>query len=319
MMRMDTGIMALNGVMKPMLNQLINFCIHTKQQSISMKEMDHLKTRLGALTVDYYALESVVYMTAALADIYDGQDVDLEMAIVRLFALESLAKFAVEPLQTIGPKTAVGQEPYQKLLRDSLQMMANGETLDSIKVFVGMTGVGHAGGFLSENVKKQRNPFDHPAFIFSKIFKTVSIKNPKLKMKLEHYWHPSLQVSAYVLEQSVLRLFAATDILLARHGPEIGQHTTDTSKIADMAMLCYAMIAVGARASRSYCIGLRNANHEVDIANAFCFEASERCLKIATFIDSGEFSSADHMYRGIGTKLFDSKGYFLEHPTERNF
>ncbi len=88
---------------------------------------------------------------------------------------------------------------------------------------------------------------------------------------------------------------------------------------ADMITLCYAMFASVSRASRSYCIGLRNAEQEVHLANALCHQLCEKVLKLATDLDNGEFASTWHIYRKLGEELMGSKKYHLEHPTTRNF
>lgn len=87
-MRMNIGIHAVCGVMKPMINKLSDFFINTRIQNTLYKDLDILKDVLGRLTAKCYALESMVYLTAGLKDIYEDQDIDLECGIIKMFAVE---------------------------------------------------------------------------------------------------------------------------------------------------------------------------------------------------------------------------------------
>jgi acyl-CoA dehydrogenase family member 9 len=89
--------------------------------------------------------------------------------------------------------------------------------------------------------------------------------------------------------------------------------------IAEAATLCFAMFASTARASRSYCIGLRNADQEIHLAQCFCCIAGKRVKEIAVAIDNGEYGTSEHTFKTIGQQLIESKDYHLEHPTARNF
>lgn len=65
------------------------------------------------------------------------------------------------------------------------------------------------------------------------------------------------------MEKRVLQFQMAVETLLARHGKEVGNKQMDLRRVADVAIDLFAMSAVVSRSSRSYCIGLRNAQHEV--------------------------------------------------------
>lgn len=319
MARLNIGAQALSGVMKPMIKRLADYSINTKENGVHLKDVDTVKERLGSMASSCYALESMIYMTAGLSDIYDKQDIELESAIVHAFAIQAATDFFVRPLHAIGPKAVIRGAGYDRLIRDAAQLAAAGEQLDGILQFISLVGLNFTGLKLNEIVKKNRNPLNHPAFVFSRIFKQTSIDHPRKKLNLEEYLHPSLRGPADGLEFSILRLNAAADILLARHGSLIGEHPVEVTKLAEAAVLCYAMFCSAARASRSYCIGLRNADQEMSLVNYFCFEAAAKVKSIAQEIDSGEYGTSEHTYKKLGQKLIETKEYHLEHPTARNF
>lgn len=317
--RLDKGVQALESVMKPIVKKLTQHCIETKIQGVHMKDVDTIKEQLGSLATSCYVLESMVYMTAGLIDIYEKQDVVLESAMVYAFAVDAMTEFMVRPLHAVGPLAAIKDGGFENYIREAAQLAASGEQLDSVRQFIALTGLSHAGVILNETIRKTRNPLDHPAFVFSRIFKQTSIQKPKKKYDLEGYLHPSMEAAANFLELSILRMNAAADIILARHGMTVVSHTVEVAKLAEAAMLCYAMFATAARASRSYCIGLRNADQEMNVAMVYCYITSERVKKIAIDLDQGEYGTTEHTYKLIGTKLIENKDYHLEHPTTRNF
>lgn len=318
-LRLDKGFQALGGVMKPLIKNLTDNAINTKVQGIHMKDVDTIKEQIGSLACSYYALESMIYMTAGLMDIYEKQDVEIEAAMVQAFAIQAMTDFVVRPLHAVGPQAVVKDGGFERFIRDATQLAASGEYLDTVQQFISLSGFQHAGPVLNEQVMKERNPLNHPAFVFSRVFKQTSIEHPKKKFNLDEYLHPSLVTAANFLESSILRLNAAAEILLARHGQLVVQHTVENAKLAEAATLCFAMFAVTARASRSYCIGLRNADQEVHLANVFCFDKADKVKRIAKEIDNGEYATSEHTFKIIGEKLIETKEYHLEHPTTRNF
>lgn len=317
--RLDKGVQTLESVMKPIVQKLTQHCIDTKIQGVHMKDVDTIKEQLGSLVTSCYVLESMVYMTAGLIDIYEKQDVEIESAMVYAFAVEAMTEFMVRPLHAVGPMAVVKDGGFENYIREAAQLAASGEQLDSVRQFIALSGLNYAGHILTDVVKKTRNPLDHPAFVFSRIFKQTSIESPKKKYNLEGFLHPTLEPAANFLEFSILRMNAAAEIILARHGMTVVQHTVEVAKLAEAAMLCYAMFATIARASRSYCIGLRNADQETHLAICYSYITSERIKKIAVELDQGEYGTTEHTYKLVGAKLIENKGYHLEHPTTRNF
>lgn len=87
-------------------------------------------------------------------------------------------------------------------------------------------------------------------------------------------------------------LFAHTvETVLIKYGGQIHHEHAVTQRIAKIAIHLYAMTAVLSRASRSYCIGLRNTDSEV--SNMLCFLRSYLKLnsKILIFFKQSQFSS----------------------------
>lgn len=73
------------------------------------------------------------------------------------------------------------------------------------------------------------------------------------------------------------------------------------------------------RASRSYCIGLQNADYEVLLANAYCLDARERVKQKVLEISRGPYATNDINYQKLAKRAFKFNGYFAEHALTKNF
>lgn len=131
-----------------------------------------------------------------------------------------------------------------------------------------LTGLQHAGKELRDLVKKLRNPFQYPTLMFSTAWRRYKNTrgDPPMTLGLSHYLHPSLEDAAKRLERTVHRLAYGTEALLQKHGAKVTEpkNQLELKRIADVMIDVYAMTAVLGRASRSYCIGLREAQTEVN-------------------------------------------------------
>lgn len=107
--------------------------------------MELLKEKLSKATCGAYALESMIYLTAGIHDDYESADIDVETAIIRVFAQRQLFETATIALDFMGPKTLLTGQPTELYLRDALQLYTHGEPIDSLYLVVALSGLQHAG------------------------------------------------------------------------------------------------------------------------------------------------------------------------------
>lgn len=88
-------------------------------------------------------------------------------------------------------------------------------------------------------------------------------KNPKLTHFIAEHAHPSLSDSCTLLEHSMFRINGALTKLCEFSGTHLKDETASLWNVAQLVEMNFSMIAVIARANRSYCIGLRNSDLEV--------------------------------------------------------
>ncbi|XP_055594611.1 complex I assembly factor ACAD9, mitochondrial [Uranotaenia lowii] len=315
--RVQTSVLGIQ-LMKRLLNNVVNYSIETKAASGHIMDFETVREQVARSACSIYAAESMVYLTTGLLDDFSGQDADIEAAATKIFTSERMLQTALQPLQFIGPQVLI-QSEYDTLLRDSIQFYGHGETLDSIKFFVALSGLQHAGMASHETIKKDRNPAMNPSHVISKLFEKNTIDTPKQFVNLEHYLHPSLDPAAHWIEFSIMRLKLATECVLSRHGTDIVNHHIEQVRLADIAVLVYAMIATASRASRSYCIGLQHGEQEIHLANMFCKESCETVRRLAKDLEQGQFLTNDSENNALARYLFRQKKYFFEHPLKKNF
>uniref|UniRef100_A0A182TUM5 Acyl-CoA dehydrogenase family member 9 n=1 Tax=Anopheles melas TaxID=34690 RepID=A0A182TUM5_9DIPT len=307
------------ALLKKVLNGLTEFAIHSKAATGDMMDLELVREQLARMASVIYAAESLIYTTASLMDDYEGQDVEMEAAITKVFTTGSLLSLATLPLQLLGPQALSGERPFQALFDDALKLFIGDESIDSVNLFIALTGLQYAGMHTHETIKKDRNPAMNPSHVLSRLFEKTSIEHPKKFADLQQYFHPSLEPAAHWIEQSVVRLRLATECVLSRHGVEVIERHLELGRLATIATQLYAMVACASRASRSYCIGLRHAAQDVHLANMFCREGSERVRLLALELEKGPYITSDDDYNVIARNLFREKRYYFEHPLTRNF
>uniref|UniRef100_A0A182W5I5 Acyl-CoA dehydrogenase family member 9, mitochondrial n=1 Tax=Anopheles minimus TaxID=112268 RepID=A0A182W5I5_9DIPT len=307
------------ALLKKILNSLTEFCINSKTSTGDMMDIEIVREQLARMASIIYASESLIYMTASLMDDFENQDVEMEAAITKVFTTGSLLNLSMLPLQLLGPQ-ALGKEcAFEELFNDALKMFIGDESVDSINLFIALTGLQHAGMHTYETIKKDRNPAMNPSYVLSKLFEKTSIENPKKFANLQQYFHPSLEPAAHWIELSVVRLKLATECILSRHGVDVIDRHIELARLANVATLIYAMTASASRASRAYCIGLRHAAQDVHLANMFCRENSEKIRLLALELEKGPYITSDDDYSAIARNLFREKRYYFEHPITKNF
>ncbi|XP_062550301.1 complex I assembly factor ACAD9, mitochondrial [Armigeres subalbatus] len=316
--RVQTSVLGVQ-LMKQFLNSLTKYCTEAKTGDGHIIDIENVGEELAKSTCAIYAAESMIYMTTGLLDDFVGQDAEMEAAITKIFTAEKLMEIAIKPLKFVGPQALTKGHPLEALFRNSVQFFGQTETVDSVKLFVALSGLQHTGLATHDNIRKDRNPAMNPAHVISKMFDKNTIDNPKQFVNLEHYLHPSLDSAGHWIEFSIQRLRLATECALSRHGNHIICRHIELIRLADMAVLIYAMLATASRASRSYCIGLRHAEQEIYLANNFCKESSEKVRVLAKQLEQGQYITTDKDYIELSQYLFKQKGYFFEHPLTKNF
>ncbi|KAH1012789.1 complex I assembly factor ACAD9, mitochondrial [Dendroctonus ponderosae] len=318
-MRVSCGP-ACNAISRNMLNKLHNTFVENSGE-FDLTSTDAVKSKLGEVTMQLYAAESVTYLTAGLKDWYENQDLDVENAIVKVVSSEVAYNISTTCLHMIGSPAALKDHWVRKCQDDIINYLTLHETNESLRMFISLNGLQHTGIMLSETIKKFRNPLHHGLFMLKSMFHLRDQYNDKPKLNYELYGnlHPSCHEPSKQLEYCCKRLQFVADILLRRHGLECVNKHADLRRIADIMIDCYTMTAVLARASRAYCIGLQFSAFEMMMASVYCNIATERVKDNVMNIMYSEYKANDTNFIAIGKRLIESKGHFTCNPITRFF
>lgn len=118
----------------------------------------------------------------------------------------------------------------------------------------------------------------HADSLIRTLFKGPTIEVVNCDLHLNEYIHPSFEETMLRLEESIIRMSAGTEILLHRFGLNAGERHMEIRKLGESAVRNFAMFASVARASRSYCIGLRYSVYETVIAACVVDSSADRIL-----------------------------------------
>lgn len=302
------------GILKKLIAMTSEHATSRKQFGKHLTEFKLIKEKFAKMAVTTYAMESMAYWTAGIIDQYQNPECSLEAAMVKIFSSEGCWVCVNECLQILGGLGYMKDYPYERYLRDGRILMIFEGTNEILRMFVALNGLQSAGKELKEQIKLS-NVLTNPSALLRMYFD----KEPKMTLKLHEGIHPSLKPQADMLEKYTLHLQRAVIKILSKYKKEVVDQQIHLKRLADIAIDLFGMTACIARTSRSYSIGLKNADHEVMLTKAFCHEASERIEKNLKDLKSGTFQNNDDTLENIADTIFKNHGYAATHPLERNW
>lgn len=173
-----------------------------------------------------------------------------------------------------------------------------------------------------------------------KLSRSIDKKAPEYLYLWEHV-HPSLTEPAGILEQCTVKFMMTIKYSLLTHGRDAGKNSFQTilclemtlfylkiivevqysmKHLSNIAMHLYALNAIIARASRSYSIGLHNAQHEIGLvflqanySNNKINEAFQEILRAR----SG--NGLENIKDTVAENVFKAKQSATSHSIDRNY
>ncbi|KAK3101158.1 hypothetical protein FSP39_001403 [Pinctada imbricata] len=307
------------GILKKLIGMTAEHATTRKQFGKTLSEFGLIQEKFGKMAVTTYAMESMAYLTAGIIDQYQKPDCSVEAAMVKIFSSEGCWECGNECLQVLGGLGYMKDYPYERYLRDARILMIFEGTNEILRMYVALTGMQHAGKELSAMLKNLRNPMKNPMLPVQIVYDRLKSNYGGPSLGLHQVVHPSLKESADMLDSCVSVFKRTVEDLLREHGKRIIEEQMSLARVADMIIDMYGMTACIGRASRSYCIGLRNADHEIMMTNTFCKEAERRIMDNRKMIDLGPVENNQDSYKHIADKIFKNKGWSASHPLERIF
>jgi len=265
-----------------------------------------VKEKIARMTMDIYAAESMVYMTAALVDRGDT-DYSIESAIAKVFASEMVWYAVDENLQIWGGAGFMKEYPYEQWFRDARINRIFEGTNEILRAFIALSGMQGPGEELAGLAQAIRFPLQGLGPVSD--FAIRKLKRSVLGVEVNQA-HPSLKKMAGSLEEFTVQFANQLEVLLRRHGKKVHLMQFAQKRIADVATDLYAMFCIISRLSHRLekVKSREECELELSIGEAFFLNASRRIRanfrSIDHNADEAMKSVADQMYE-LGEYPFD--------------
>lgn len=277
---------AIVGNLRELLTKTIEHTQLRRQYGKQLADFELIKLQLAKMAGKLYALESMVYMTAGLADVSQDPDIDVESAMTKQFAVET-SDFVVKTcLNILGADATLESSPFQKYIKENHALQYWQGTGNITKFAISISGIQHAieqnGGEVVKTRHFLMNPYKYVKHAWDSR-KHLNDTFHKFPLELEKNVHPVFVESAKQLEYSVVKFGWIVKELLMREGANIQIQEGQLERLSDISMEIYAMTCVLSRSSRAYVVGHLHGEHELQLAKPFIWDAS---LRVRSLVNS---------------------------------
>jgi len=297
--------------------------VHTntrKQFGMPLSSFCLVRQQLAKMAAKLYCLESMVYLTAGLADVSTNPDVELESVIIKQFAAETSDYIVSGCLGLFGAQASLETSKYQQYLRNNQVLQGWQGSANINKCFVGISGLMHL-------VTHQPELGDLRQPVNGNIIKTLKYTFKKYKhqtdrVSLPHNLagcvHPGLQASARRMEWCVQKLhFVAQELLITR-GANIQVDEETLGRLSDLVTEVFVMTCSISRACRSISLGLDNSLLETNMVVPVSFESKQRVKRLTWECLNLDDGSRDDYLLHAGDYMTMRGGYMPVHPLTKN-
>lgn len=303
------------GILRHFMKLLVEHVLQRKHLNRNLHEFEGIQGTIGRIATSLYSMESVLYMTTGMMDLFENQDCMLEKAMVEIYCASECVSRIYEGLQIIGSQSYLREKPFIQILEDALSYtLFDSYNLES-NTFIALLGLQYSGIHLGKHIFKLRNFMIYPDQILNWVFQ----RDERLKLCLAEHLHPSLELGATLLEKCLARLRSCTQSMLIDHGTEVGNRQLKLCRLSELATRVFVLIAMFSRSSRAYCIGLRNSELDNEAVNSFAIVTLNKIKILAEEIEAVEWNNGDKSNKTISDLMFSKKDYFAEHPLSRTY
>jgi len=303
------------GILRSFTKLLLKHILQRKHLDQELYQFQGVQGVVGKLASTLYGMESVLYMTTGMIDLFENQDCALEKAMVETYCASECVARIYEGLQIIGVPSYLRENPYIQIFEDSLSFtLLDTYNLES-NMYIALLGLQHSGKHLHQQIFKLRNPMFHPDYVLKWLFG----KDERLRLDLSEHMHPSLFIGATLLEKCLAQLQNSTLFMLNNYGKDVGLQQLELHRLSELATRIYVLIAVFSRTSRAYCIGLRNSDLDREMANSIAAFTLNRVKNLANEIHETQWSNGDKGNKDVANLMYTKKDYFAEHPLNRTY
>ena len=282
-----------------------------------------VKNQIAKMAEKLYCLESMVYLTAGLFDISEYPDVEVESAIVKVYASETSDFIVKTCTSLLGREALLEDSPAMAFIKQNQFLQNYHGPSNILKTFISISGIGHLVQHAGPAINKKISSLS-PISMLS--WTTHGMKHEYDKAPLTHKLsdcvHPRMMTTADKLEYVVEKIpFLATNLFLKyqKMNNAIPEH--ELVKLADIVIETFAMTCCLSRSNRSYIVGNLHGEHEIGLSVPYINDAKFKCKQLFLEIQNWEGEEDDRREQTwvqLGYFLTEEhKGYKLSHPLTR--
>ena len=298
------------GGMKALLGLATKQAKERKQFGRPISDFGLIKQKVGQMTVDAYAAESVVTMVSGLID-QGYQDYAVEAAISKVFATEALWRGADEALQIAGGNGYMREYPYEKVVRDSRINRIFEGTNDILRLFIALSAVNRAAAQLKDVASSMKEVLHDPIKGFG-VLSDYALKQASIRTGLVGekrgftLLHPALKSHAEQFEEQSREAAWAADRLLRRHGKAIVDKQFALRRLADILIDLFVLAATLARVHAAVeAKGEAGAAQELEIVRVLSRDVRSRVRGNLRRMDVNE----DETVKSLADAAFEREGF----------
>ena len=297
---------ALSAALVGQCRAIVNESVASVQQRHSfgrrISEFPLIKDKITRMMADTYAVESMTYLTAGLAD-QGVEDYSLESAVCRVAGSEALWRVIGDAQQLSGGAGFMRGHSFERHLRNARGAFVLDGTNETLRCFIALSGMQGPGNKLTKVVAAMREPVKGFGLL-----REFAVKKVREKLRRERLSraHPLLSREAVVFEDSVDELARAAERKLREHGDEIAEMQYVQLRISNMLIDLYALAATIARTTRAIQKhGEEGARRHIDLTTMFANAAEGRIRGHLAKLETND----DELRKAIASKTYTDNGY----------
>lgn len=302
---------ALSGTMKAAIKQALAHATQRVQFGKTIISYGTTQEKFARMAMLQYVTESMAYMLSNNMD-RGSPEYQLEAAMSKVYGSEAAWWVIDECIQVLGGMGYMRDSGIERVQRDLRIFRIFEGANDILRLFVALTGMNYAGKHLRELQKKVQS-FDL-GVIMSEGKKRLGSKVGMSQVQEIPGVPAELKKSAELAQVAAAQFGETIEKVLIKHGKKIVEEQFVVNRVAQSTIDVYAMFVVLSRASRSINNKSASAEHEANIVNLFCAEASKRVANNLKDAVGPELKANSKLMQKISKDLEQSGQVVAEHP-----
>ncbi|MCC7200635.1 MAG: acyl-CoA dehydrogenase family protein [Gammaproteobacteria bacterium] len=290
------------GGMKTLIALATKQATERKQFGRPIAEFGLVREKIAQMTVDCFAAESTVWMIAHYID-SECDDYSVEAAIGKVFAGEAVNRAAWEALQIAGGNGYMREYPYEQAARDARILPIFEGANEVMRLFIGLSGLKHAGSQLSEVKSAVDDIFSNPikgfgvlgSYAQRRIARATGLRGDKAPFNCP----AELKESLAIYQKYASALATASEQLLRQHRKAVIERQADLKRVADVAIDLFVGLCTLSRAISLGADTKGDAAQGREIARVFAQQAKRRMASNLRRLAGNEDQSLDRLAGNI--------------------